>query len=105
MSRSPEVCRSLPYFGGRDCSSSPEFQKSECTQPNLSRFEWNDFHRNTNCTRDSEGHYKIWRKTYAKYLEQLYSIFSRGINPSKVSFSEFSEFAYSNSSGYISRFA
>ena len=97
------------------------FQKSEsgpriisifdgAARPNISRIRWNNDHRHTNCPRSSgcrgnDDHFRIWRKTYEKYLDHLYSTFSKGINPSKVSLSEFSEFAYSCSSGYISRFA
>ena len=99
------------------------FQKSESStiprniskfdgaaRPNISRIRWNNDHRHTHCPRatgcsGNEDHFRIWRKTYEKYLDHLYTTFSRGINPSKVSLSEFSEFAYSCSSGYISRFA
>lgn len=77
-------------------------------RPNIGRFGWDNDHRNTNCSgrcRDLTEHFRVWRQAYEPYLEQLYTSFLRGINPSKVSFSEFSEFAYSYSSGYISPYA
>lgn len=77
-------------------------------RPNIGRIGWDNDHRNTNCSgkcRDLTEHFRVWRQVYEPYLEQLYDSFLRGIKPSKVSFSEFSEFAYSYSSGYISPYA
>ena len=76
-------------------------------RPDSARIKWNNDHRNTNCRRhcrDHSEHFQVWKNTYESYLEKLYSVFARALKPSKASFSDFAEFAYSNSSGYISRY-
>lgn len=93
--------------GGRQRVAADE-ESAFSVQPNIARLRWNNVHRNTNCRRlcrDHSEHFQVWRDAYEPYLEQLYTVFSRALKPSKVSFSDFSEFAYSNSSGYISRHA
>lgn len=87
----------------------PDALQEPAPRPNLHRLQWNNDHRNTNCPSvvcgDHSDHFRIWLETYQSYLERLYASFSQFIKPSKVSFPEFAEFAYSNSSGYISRYA
>ncbi len=78
--------------------------------PDLKRIGWNRYHRNSRCPKlcqNDEDHCRIWISTYRNVLEQLFSTFNRRItsgrpNQSKVTFSEFAEFAYLSSSGYIS---
>jgi len=57
------------------------------------------------------NHFRLWREAYAPYLKQLYVAFTNAIvtpdnseKLSKATFSEFIEFVYRNSSGYITEF-
>jgi hypothetical protein len=78
-------------------------------RPNQTDIFWRTLHTKSagkckGLCSNSNLHYRKWREAYEPYLRKYFDIFTSGLpeKSSKASFDLFTEFAFSNSSGYIS---
>lgn len=80
------------------------FDRARAVIPNQADTKFFSRHKSLGCQSfcvNERSHFIKWKRAYQDNLRRYFLIFSKGF---KVDFEDFAEFAFCNSSGYISPF-